>query len=337
MELVTNPRAVPRRGAGNLVAIGKWDGVHLAHQAIIEELVRDARRTGGQSVVMGFHPLPMAVLKPDAAPLMLQTLEERAEALAAMGVDVHLAIPFNPAFSAMRPEEFVREVLVRDLGARQVMVGFNFTFGRGGKGTAELLKQLCEVHGIPVRIFDPVRIYGENVSSTEVRFYVAAGQMERAARLLGRPFAMTGRVVHGDKRGRTIGFPTANILLAERRQLPANGVYVARVTVLGPAGSTAPDDEPSDAKEALVRSVTPRTGPVYGAMLNLGVRPTVQGTDLRCEAHLFDFAGDLYGQELRVEFLHRLRGERAFAGLEALRAQLRADEAAAREWLEQHG
>lgn len=326
MELVTSMHEVPARGSGNLVAIGKWDGVHLAHQEILRALVAEARRVGGQSVAVGFHPLPMAVLRPEVAPPPLQTLPERAEAMAELGVDVHLALPFDPAFAAMPPEEFVQDVLVGRLRALQVMVGFNFTFGRGGKGTAETLRQLCAAHGIPVRIFDPVRIAGENISSTEVRFYVAEGQMESAARLLGRPFAIRGEVIHGDKRGRQLGYPTANIRLDEGRLLPAHGVYVARVTLLGQpeAGS-------------LPRTVTPRTGPTYGAMLNLGRRPTFNGTELRCEAHLFDFSGDLYGQVLQVEFLHHLRPEKPFAGLEALKAQLAQDEANAREYLRAHG
>ncbi len=327
MELVASTRGVSDREKGTLVAIGKWDGVHLAHQAVIASLVSEARATGLRSVVTGFHPLPMAVLRPNEAPPVLQTLEERAETLAAMGVDTHLVFPFDPTFADMSPEGFVRDVLVGELNVRKVMVGFNFTFGRGGRGTAATLKQLCEGHGVPVQIFEPVRIGGENVSSTETRFYVASGEMERAARLLGRPFAITGMVVGGDKRGRTIGFPTANLHLPQRRQLPATGVYVARVTVLS---------SPSPCAGPLPCAVAPRSGEVFGAMLNLGLRPTFQGSDLRCEVHLLDFSGDLYGRELRVEFLHRLRGEQAFQGIEALRAQLAADEAATRAYLAHH-
>lgn len=328
MQLVARTADVPRRGTGNLVAIGKWDGVHLAHQAVIAALVQEARATGGQSVVIGFHPLPMAVLRPESAPPALQTLAERAETLAALGVDVHLAFPFDPSFADLSPEEFVDRVLVGELAVRRVMVGFNFTFGRGGRGTVETLTHLCGRHSIPVQVFAPVRAGGENVSSTEVRFHVAAGEMERAAALLGRPFALTGTVVGGDKRGRTIGYPTANLHLAERRQLPATGVYAARVTVLAEApapGSTLPT------------TVVSRTGPVYGAMLNLGRRPTFQGEDLRCEVHLFDFHADLYGRDLRVEFLRRLRGERAFQSIDQLKSQLAADEAEARAFLATYG
>lgn len=326
MELVTEIAQVPVRGSGNLVAIGKWDGVHLGHQAILRALVDEARREGGQSVALGFHPLPMAVLRPDVAPPMLQSLQERAEVMAQIGVDVHLALPFDPAFSDLSPEAFVEDVLIGQLHARRVMVGFNNTFGKGGKGTVTTMRQLCAAHGVPVSVFEPVRVSGENVSSTEVRYNVAEGRMENAARLLGRAFALRGHVVHGDKRGRTIGYPTANIQLEPGRMLPVNGVYVARVTLLG---------KPVD--EVLPRTVTPRTGPQYGAMVNLGHRPTFNGLDLRCEAHLFDFGGDVYGQEVQVDFLHYLRPERPFHGLEALMAQLRSDEAESRAYLTQHG
>ncbi|HYF77520.1 MAG TPA: bifunctional riboflavin kinase/FAD synthetase [Symbiobacteriaceae bacterium] len=328
MELYTSAGAIPHRGTGNLVAIGKWDGVHLGHQAIISELVGEARQTGGQAVVMGFHPHPMAVLRPESAPAILQTLEERAEMLSLLGVDVHLAIPFDHSFAGMAPEAFVQDVLVRDLNARKVVVGFNFTFGRGGQGTVETLRTLCAPHGITVEVMSPVREDGESVSSSEVRLHVAAGSMERATVLLGRPFSVTGIVEHGDKRGRTIGYPTANLRLTPGRQLPAIGVYVCRVTIL---------QQPSPCTGPLPWKVAPRTGPTYSGMLNLGWRPTFQGKDLRCEANLFDFEGDLYGAELRVDFLHRLRGEQPFQGVEALVRQLQADEAAAREYVMHHG
>lgn len=325
MELVMRIADVPQRGTGNIVAIGKWDGIHLAHQAILRALVNEARRVGGQSVAIGFHPLPMAVLRPELAPPMLQTLEERAEVMAALGVDVHLALPFDRAFADLTPEAFVHDVLVGQLRAQQVMVGFNNTFGRGGKGTAETMRQLCAPLGIPVHVFHPVRVDGENVSSTEVRFAVAKGRMESAARLLGRPFAIRGTVVQGDRRGRQFGYPTANIRIEPGRLLPAPGVYVARATLLGEPRPVQPP-----------ATVAPRSGPRYGAMLNLGTRPTVGGSELRCEAHLFDFSGDLYGSEVQVDFLQYLRPERPFPGVDALVAQLRADEQAARAWLAEH-
>lgn len=322
MQLIVDLNAVPSHPQGNVVAIGKWDGVHVGHQAIVRALVSEAEALGAQSVVMGFHPLPMAVLRPNDAPPMIHTLAERAEVLAAMGVDVHLALPFDRAFAAMEPETYMQKVLVEGLRPRAVLVGFNHTFGHKGRGTAQMLQQYLGAQGISVRIFDPVRVAGESVSSTEVRFHASQGDMTHCKRLLGRPFSLVGPVQHGDKRGRAIGFPTANIGLPDNRQLPAAGVYVARVTLLDAPGCTTPPC-----------AVSYRTGPVYGGMLNLGTRPTVHGSDLRCEVHLFDFQGDLYGRELRVEFLQRLRGEKAFGSLDGLRAQLAQDEAAARAFL----
>ncbi|HEY8346329.1 MAG TPA: bifunctional riboflavin kinase/FAD synthetase [Symbiobacteriaceae bacterium] len=327
MKLVSRIEDVPAQGTGNLVAIGKWDGVHLGHQTIVRELVAEARRTGGQAVVVGFHPLPMAVLCPDQAPPALQTLAERAEVLAGLGVDVYLALPFTREFASMEPEAFVQDVLLGQLRARQVMVGFNNTFGRGGRGNAETLTRMLGPLGVPVRVFPPVTLEGQAVSSTEIRRFLASGEVEQAARFLGRPFSVDGVVVSGDRRGQQLGYPTANLQVPEGRQLPACGVYVARVTVL---------EQPSFG-DVLPCTVTVRSGPSYGAMLNLGMRPTFQGKDLRIEAHLLDFRGDLYGKELRVEFLTRLRGEKAFPDADALRQQLAADEAAARAWLEAHG
>ncbi|MFO7173242.1 MAG: bifunctional riboflavin kinase/FAD synthetase [Bacillota bacterium] len=320
MLLVHATAAVPPSPGGNWVAIGHWDGVHRGHQAIIRNLVAGARAAGGQAVVMGFHPHAMAVLRPTEAPRQLQTVPERAETLAALGVDVHLVLPFTRELADTPPEEFVDEVLIRGLRARHVMVGFNFTFGRGGEGTAETLRELCRRHGVPVTVCPPLRVGGETVSSTLVRYLLAAGEVERAGELLGRPYSLSGTVVPGDRRGRLLGFPTANLALAEGRQLPGEGVYAVRVRVLPPDRHYLPPPGwPGDGE-----------GPVYGGMANIGRRPTFGGEEVRVEVHLLDFCGDLYGQRLQVEFIARLRPERAFSGPEALRAQLEADAAASR-------
>lgn len=320
MELLTEAADVACVGAGNWVAIGNWDGVHVGHQAIISALVSEAHAAGGRAVVVGFDPHPMAVLRPAHAPRLLQTVPERAAVLAALGVDVHLTIPFTAEYAARTAESFVDETLIRDLCARRVMVGFNFTFGRGGKATARTLTDLCARHGVPVRVFDPVRVAGETVSSTAVRYALEAGEVTRAQELLGRPYSLVGEVVHGDKRGRRIGFPTANLALAAGRQLPAAGVYAVRAALLPPGAACLPPGAP---------------GASYmGGMLNLGLRPTFGGQELRCEVHLFDFQGEIYGRRLQVEFIERLRGERAFSGIDALVAQIRQDEEAARRILE---
>lgn len=319
LELVTAPDAVPRRGAGNWTAIGKWDGMHLAHRSIIEWVVQQARTHGGQSVVIGFHPLPMALLRPADAPPFLQTTLERADVLHALGVDVHLLLPFDREMADRTAREFVEKVLMAHLAPREVAVGFNFTFGRGGTGTAQSLRDLCAPHGVAVKVAEPVRIGGETVSSTAVRYLLAAGEAAGAAELLGRPFSFSAAVVPGDRLGRSIGFPTANLELAQGRQLPALGVYAVRAAVLPPG----------------VHAVLPGTGgiPRFGGMLNLGWRPTYGGDTLRCEAHLFGWNGDLYGQRLQVEFVSRLRAERAFAGSEQLARQLHRDAAASRQVL----
>ncbi len=320
MELFTDPAAVASTGAGTWVAVGNWDGVHLGHQAIIRDLVAEAHAGGGRAIVMGFQPHPMAILRPADAPQILQTLAERSATLTELGVDVHLTIPFNADYAARSAEDFVQETLIRDLGARRVMVGFNFTFGRGGKATAQTLETLCARYGVTVRVFEPVRMAGETVSSTAVRYALSAGEVSRARELLGRPFSLAGAIVHGDKRGRQIGFPTANLQLAPGRQLPATGVYAVRAVVL-PEGTA-------------YLSATVQDQPRYGGMLNLGRRPTFGGEELRCEVHLFDFKGDLYGRQLQVDFIGRLRGELPFSGVAALVEQLRRDEQESRRLME---
>lgn len=318
MQLVTDPAGVPRHPGGNYIAIGKWDGMHLGHQSIVRALVAAARAGGGQSVVVGFHPLPMAVLRPAEAPAVLQLLEERCVVLGALGVDVHLVIPFTMDLAATPAETFAETVLIRQLGARAVMVGFNHTFGRGGQGTARTLQEIGARHGVPVHVFEPVRLGGETVSSTAVRYLLASGDLAAAGEMLGRPFALTGTVVAGDKRGRLLGFPTANLNLAPGRQLPATGVYAVSVATLPPGLHAVLPDQSAGR---------------HGGMLNLGYRPTFQGRSLRCEVHLLDFSGDLYGQRLQVDFIGRIRSEQAFAGVDALAAQLRQDEADARRLL----
>lgn len=307
MELITAVERVPLRAQGNLIAIGNWDGVHEGHRTILRSLVAEAHEQGAQSVAMGFHPHPMTLLRPADPLRAINTLEERAALMAELGLDVHLVLPFSLEFAAMPPEEFVRNVLLDGLHARLVAVGFNFTFGKGGKGTAQTLTEICAERGVPVRVVPPVRVGGETVSSTAIRYFIAQGDMPQAATLLGRPFFVTGEVVHGDQRGRTIGYPTANVALAPGRQLPSTGVYVVRVTL--------PD------------------GTVHGGMANLGRRPTFHGMDLRFEVHLFDYRGNLYGQQVKVDLLQRIRPEQAFTGIEALIDQLRQDEQMSREYL----
>ena len=295
----------------SVVSPGNHDGVHLGHRALLDaardlagDLAGDDVGDGGPAVTaLTFDPHPAQVLAPDRAPPLLTTLERRRVLLKAFGADAVETLRFDRALAEESPETFVTTVLVERLGARGVVVGPDFRFGKGRGGDVETLRALGRVHGFEVREVDPVRIDGAVVSSTRVRAALALGDVEGAARLLGRVHDVGGEVIHGDHRGRTIGFPTAN-LRCEPVLLPSDGVYAVV------------------AREA-------STGALLRGVANLGVRPTMDA-GRSVEAHFFDFAGDLYAQSLRLGFVARLRGERKFDGLDALKAQIARDAADAR-------
>lgn len=314
MQVVRDWTAVPRGPVGSWVAIGNFDGVHIGHQAIVRRMVAEARAAGGQTVVMTFDPRPVDLLRPEGAPPLLMSVAEKTSHFAALGVDVHLVVAFDRAFAGLAPEAFVQQVLLDALAARMVTVGFNFFFGTGARGDAALLQRLGDRHGFGVRIVQPVQADGRTVSSTAIRQALAAGQVAEAQNMLGRPYSLTAPVVHGDRIGRTLGYPTVNLDVDPRRQLPGRGVYAVAV---GPAGT---DGDRSHHQS-------------WGGMANLGRRPTFGSGEVRLEVHLFDFAGDLYGRLLQVHFLARLRAERRFAGAADLIEQLKRDEAAARRLL----
>ena len=288
----------------SVVTTGTFDGVHLGHQAIIRYLVDRAEQTGGVPTVVTFDPHPRAVLRGVEVPL-LTTLDERADRLAALGVGRFVVVPFSRDLSLLEPEDYVRDVLVGRVGMREIVVGYDHRFGRRARGDRQLLDALgpdlgFTVDVIPEQIEDDV-----TVSSTEIRrALLDDGDARHAAALLGRPYRITGTVVRGDARGRTIGYPTANVRPADPRKLvPRSGVYAVRV---GGAG-----------------------GPALG-MMNVGTRPTFE-TDgaTTVEVHLFNVDADLYGRTLAVDVVARLRDERRFDGVEALVAQLGRDRDAA--------
>lgn len=286
------------------VAVGNFDGVHLGHQALATAALDEARRAGGTAAVLTFDPHPARILQPQRAPRTLTTLDQKAEALAALGIH-HLAVlEFTREVAGESPEHFARTVLAGALGARAVVVGANFRFGRGRAGDAAALEGFGRALGFDVRVVEAVLYEGEPVSSTRVREAVEAGEMEGAAAMLGREYAVDGRVAHGDERGRTIGFPTANVEPVNET-LPARGVYACWFRVA--------------ARER-----------AWPAAVNVGVRPTFQGQAVSVEAHLLGFSGDLYGAEARVSFVQRLRAEQRFSGVDALRAQIEQDVARAR-------
>jgi riboflavin kinase/FMN adenylyltransferase len=279
-----------------------FDGVHLGHRAILGAAVAHARATGSPALVCTFEPHPLEVLQPDRAPQPITTLEERLDLIAACGVDGAVVLDFTPALAAMEPEAFVKDVLVDRLAARQVVVGFNHRFGRGARGDADLLRELGRGLGFGVDVIEPLAVDGAPVSSTAIRAALGRGDLDAAARMLGRPYTLPGTVVSGAGRGRTLGFPTANVA-PDRPVLVAPGVYACTAEVGG-------------AKQR--------------AVVNIGVRPTFGEDTLAIEAHLLDFSGDLYGQTFRLTFVARVREERKFPSVDALRAQIAADVETAR-------
>jgi len=291
---------------GAVLAIGNFDGLHLGHQTVLAEARARARAAGARFAVLTFEPHPRSVFQPGTAPFRLTPFRDKARLMAALGVELLVAHRFDMGFAQKSAEDFVRELLVEGLGVRHVVVGYDFVFGNKRRGTVALLRDQGAAHGFSVNVVDPVaNPSGAVYASTSIREHLAAGRPREAAALLGRPWEISGHVRMGDRLGRTIGFPTANLGLADSLR-PAPGVYAVSVAV----GERWHD----------------------GAA-NLGWRPTVGGKDLRLEAHLLDFSGDLYGKRLRVAFIERLRPETRFDGLDALKAQIAIDCARAREVL----
>jgi riboflavin kinase/FMN adenylyltransferase len=288
-----------------VAALGAFDGIHLAHAKILDTAVERARVLGVAAVACTFDPHPTAVLRPERAPAPIATLEENLALIAARGLDATLVIPFTRDFSHMEAETFVDEVLVRTLGVREVVVGFNHTFGSGARGTAVLLRELGARRGFVTHVLPPLQVNGLTVSSSAIREALRDGDVEQARALLGRPYSLTGTVRRGAGRGRTLGFPTAN-LKPDRPLALAPGVYAARVRW--------------DGRQA-------------EAVVNIGYRPTFEESQYWVEAYLFDFAGDLYDRTLTLDFLCRIRAEMKFPGVEALTLQVRADMAEARRLL----
>jgi len=290
--------ARPVRWPYPVLAIGNFDGLHRGHLKIVERIRRGATERGGTSVVMTFEPHPPRVLRPDKAPPLLMTSEQKRNALARAGVQGLAVVRFTEELSQWEPETFVRRVLVDWLRVAEVWVGADFLFGRNRSGNFTLLKTLGLQSGFRAEKIDPIRYKDFVVSSTRIRRLVSEGRVEEAGALLGRHFAIDGRVVEGARRGREIGFPTAN-LATENELLPPNGVYA---TFSGVDGIVRP-------------SVT-----------NVGVRPTFDGPPTTTvETHVLGFSGDLYGQRLELAFVQRLRDERRFPDIDALREQIAAD------------
>lgn len=304
----TPDTALPPDVQDTVVTVGTFDGVHRGHQDVLQRLVQRAVALGTRSVLVTFDPHPLEVVNPSAAPSLLTVGDEKIEVLAESGIDYVAIVPFTRALAAFDAEQFVDEVLVRRYRVRHLLMGHDHGFGRNRAGDESVLRALGEARGFTVEAVDPVvGGHGQPVSSTAIRRAVAGGDLERAREGLGRHYAVGGRVVQGEQRGRLLGFPTINTPLpSSRKLLPPQGVYAVRVQ-------------------------TPR-GP-FGGMLNLGPRPTFGDADVTLETHLFDAHGDFYGMRVRIDFLRRLRDTARFDTPEALMEQLARDERAARETL----
>ncbi len=299
------PLSPPLRGA--IVALGNFDGFHLGHQAVAREAIEWAHAEGRPSIIATFDPHPVRYFRPDAEPFRLTTLEQRQELYLAAGATAMLVFHFDAALANTTAEEFVLGLLGERLGAAGVVTGEDFTFGKGRGGNREVLETLGQQAGIAARTVPPVMDGGTPVSSSRVRDALRQGDPQEAARLLTRPFAIRGVVEHGDKRGRAIGYPTANLTL-ESYLRPQYGIYAVTGRILA-------------------------TGAELQGAANIGVRPQFEPPKELLEPYFFDFSGDLYGQEIEVAFHHFLRGEAKFDSLDALTAQMERDCAEARRLL----
>lgn len=309
MQIIRGFHNLRQRHRGCVMTIGNYDGVHRGHQAVLEALKRKGRAASLPALVMTFEPTPQEFFAPGTAPARLSSLREKIEDMAAFGVNRVLCARFDARMAALPPERFIRDYLVDGLGARFVVVGDDFRFGHNRAGDFALMRTLGERYGFEVASLQTFSNGCARVSSTRVREALAAGDTDTAAALLGRPYRVTGRVVGGQRLGRKLGFPTANLRFG-RRPAPAFGVYAVSVRV---------------------RPDTPRA-----ALASFGTRPTVNGRDCLLEVYVLDFGEDLYGRRLDVEFLKFLRPEARFDTLDALTAQMHRDEDEARAFFARH-
>ncbi|NEV60993.1 bifunctional riboflavin kinase/FAD synthetase [Thiorhodococcus minor] len=311
MRLIRGLHNLRPADRGCVATIGNFDGVHVGHRTVFQRLMARGRELGLPATVITFEPQPMELFAPDAAPARLTRLREKLKAIRACGIERVMVLEFNQKLAAMEARTFVQRLLIEGLGVRFLLVGDDFRFGRGRTGDFALLQRMGREAGWSNAGFEVEDLHTithgeERISSTRVRDALARGDLEQAQYLLGRPYTMEGRVVHGDKRGRTIGFPTANINL-HRRVSPVRGVYAVRVHGLDQAG--------------------------WPGVANIGTRPTVDGLSARLEVHLFGLDRQIYGQHLEVELALKLRDEKKFDSFDALKTQIQRDAEAARAYL----
>jgi len=311
MKVITRMEEFPRDRDFVAVGLGNFDGIHIGHQTIIKQLVQKARDEKGISVVFSFNPHPLQVLKKDGVPYLLSKVEDKIRLVEKLEADYFVLFPFSRETAEMSPDDFVDQVLIQGLGAKSIFVGYNFTFGKGAEGNAEMLQKICRGKNCAVIIVPEVKFNDDSVSSTNIRKYLSRGKIRHANKLLGYAYNLAGIVVPGDQRGRQLGFPTANLKTDPEMVIPANGVYA--VKVLTDCG-------------------------LHKGVANIGIRPTFgHGLPQTVEIHLMENSMDLYGQRVRVFFVEYLRGEKRFPNVGALVEQIKADIEKAEEILLHNG
>ena len=311
MRVYEGSDALADRARGCVLTVGNFDGLHVGHRSLVDAVVERSQSLGKPAALYTFDPHPRSVLYPDRAPPRLRVWEQLAQELERLGIDLLIREAFTSEFSTLSPEAFLRSVVVGRVGPDELLVGRDFHFGKGRSGSGETLSTLLPTLGVRVDIIPQVEVDGEDVSSTRIRESLRAGDVAASARLLGQPYTVWGQVIEGDRRGRTLGFPTLN-LAPEHALIPAKGVYATTVRLFE--------------GDALERD--PRR-----AVTNVGTRPTFDRHELLAETHLLDFEGDLYGRRIALSFHERVRDEQRFSGPDALKQQIGRDVARARELL----
>lgn len=281
-----------------VLTIGNFDGVHLGHQTLFDKVKHRAQSLNGESVVMTFHPHPLEVLSPGNGPVFITEHARKLRLIESCGIDIAIVVPFSQEFAQMSAQQFVKHILVDKIGVKALVVGYDYRFGCGREGNIDSLKDLGRKYKFDVEAVTGIKMDGKVVSSTAIRQFIKEGQLKEANALLGRPYEISGTVVRGrDRGGRVLGFPTANIRISSQAP-PKTGVYVVRVDI---------------------------DGKIYGGAANLGYNPTFGDTELSLEVHIFNFSEDLYGKQIAVQFVDRLRDEKRFSGPEELAVQIQKD------------
>jgi riboflavin kinase/FMN adenylyltransferase len=302
MQIIRGTKHIPDPGPYPVMSIGNFDGVHLGHQIIFRRVAEIARENNGTGIVFTFEPHPLKIIAPEKAPPLLTSFRKKMELIEACGIDQVICADFNQSFADQQPREFAENILVGKIGVKEIVVGYDYAFGRGREGTIAYLKKMGEELHFKLHVIDPVEFEGHRVSSSYVRELIEEGDVVRAHDFLGRYYSIRGPVVHGHKTGRGIGFPTANIDTS-KVQIPGTGVYAVYVT-----------------SEKVV----------YSGVVNIGFNPTFNRDRLSVEVHIFDFGDTIYGEEIEVIFIERIRGEIQFQSAEDLVAQIQKDIATAK-------